>query len=275
MVDIHYISFPGLGIDEFAVNRVAFTLFGRDIMWYGIIITVGIMLAFAYVLWRSKQNGIKSDDVYDIGIFVIISAIIGARAYYVLTTLNVYNYDSFYDVIAIWEGGIAIYGAIIGGGIAAVCCTLYKKIKPLLFLDMLAPGVMIGQIIGRWGNFFNAEAHGGPTDLPWRMGIRPVNVSYSGYFVHPTFLYESLWNLVGFVIINLVFKKRAFNGQIFYMYIAWYGFGRMLIEGLRTDSLYIGPFRISQLVGGACFIVGAALIIIGLIKSKKETKQNG
>lgn len=265
----HFISFPGLGIEEFEVKRVAFTLFGHDVMWYGVIITAAIVLAFAYVLWRAKQNSIKSDDIYDLGIFVIIAAIIGARTYYVLTTLDVYSYDSFIDVIAIWRGGIAIYGAIIGGGIAAVTVAAVKKIKPLLLLDLLAPAVMLGQIIGRWGNFMNAEAHGGETTLPWRMGIRNPGSTVTVY-VHPTFLYESLWNLIGFIIINILFKRKKFDGQIFYMYIAWYGLGRMYIEGLRTDSLYVGPFRISQLIGGACAIVGSALIIVGLVKNRRK-----
>jgi phosphatidylglycerol:prolipoprotein diacylglycerol transferase len=267
----NYISFPGLGIEEFEVRRVAFSLFGRDIMWYGVIITFAIMLGFAYVLWRGKQNGIKSDDIYDLGIFVVISAVIGARAYYVLTTLDVYTYDSFYDVVAIWDGGIAIYGAIIGGGIAAACVSLYKKLNTWLVLDVISPAVILGQSIGRWGNFTNAEAHGGVTDLPWRMGIRAVGSSYTEYY-HPTFLYESVWNIIGFVLLNILFKHKKFNGQIFFMYIAWYGLGRMFIEGLRTDSLYVGPFRISQLVGAACFIVGTVAVIVGLIKNKKEIK---
>ncbi len=264
------ISFPGLGIGEFKLNTVAFNLFGKDIAWYGIIITVGIICAYSYVNWRgTKFEGLKSDDVLDYTIFAIIFAIIGARAYYVLTTLDTHKYESFIDVIAIWNGGIAIYGAIIAGFITILVVAKRKRQNPTKVLDPLGVGLMIGQSIGRWGNFVNAEAHGGPTDLPWRMGIQNV-YNFETIYVHPTFLYESLWNLVGIIWINAVYKKKKFGGQIFLMYIAWYGFGRMLIEGLRTDSLYIGPFRISQLIGLISCVVALALIAVGVTRAKKK-----
>lgn len=263
------ISFPGIGIDAFTVNPVAFSI-GEvlSVRWYGVLITLGIVLAILYCTWRSKQEGIVLDDLLDMAIFTIIFAIIGARLYYVLTSLD--KFDSFYDVIAIWNGGIAIYGAIIAGAITIYFVCRHKKISVMKAYDMVVPAVMIGQIIGRWGNFFNGEAHGvelaeGDFFYFIRMGL-----SYGSreieHFYHPTFLYESLWNLVGFVIINLLYKKKKFDGQIFLMYITWYGFGRMLIEGLRTDSLYVGVFRISQVVGFACFVVGAILLIINLVK---------
>ena len=263
----NYISFPGLGIDEFSVKEVAFSIFGRNVAWYGIIITVGIILAVSYVMNRAKYyEGVDEDDILDFAIFVIPIAIIGARAYYVLTSLD--QYHSFKEMIAIWEGGLAIYGAVIGGALTALAVCLVKKIKILKMYDMLVPGVMIGQMIGRWGNFVNAEAYGGVTDIFIRMGIRTEYMTNAMY-VHPTFLYESIWNLIGFLLINSYYKKKKYHGEIFFMYAAWYGFGRFLIEGLRTDSLYVGPFRISQVIGLVSFIVGAFFLVYFYFKKAK------
>lgn len=261
---MNHISFPGLGIKEFKLDPEAFNLFGRPVMWYGVIISLGMILAVLYVLYRAKHNeNIKTDDVFDFAIWAIPLGVIGARIYYVATKFEEYKADTpletFKNCIAIWEGGIAIYGAIIGGALGLILVSLHKKIKLGKAFDMVAPGVMIAQAIGRWGNFCNAEAHGGPTSLPWRMGIR--NDEYpTTVFVHPTFLYESLWNVLGFVLINLFYKKKKYDGQILIMYLTWYGFGRMLIEGLRTDSLYVLGFRISQVIGFLCFFIGACLL---------------
>ena len=258
MLKISTLSFPGLGIGEFNVNSVAFTIFGREVAWYGVIITLGIVLACTYVMFRAKQNGIKEDDVLDLALFVVPFGVIGARLYYVIMEID--RYDSLWDVIAIWNGGLAIYGGIIAGGLTAFFVARYKKIDILLLLDILAPAVMIGQILGRWGNFMNAEAYGAPTDLPWRMGIHTV---FTDTYVHPTFLYESLWNLVGFLLLNFFFKKKQYNGQIFFGYIAWYGLGRFFIEGLRADSLYLfgTSIRTSQLVAALCVLVGGGMLI--------------
>lgn len=267
------ISFPGLGIDGFTVNKVAFTVFGRDVMWYGIIIAFGMIMGLLVAMRHAKQERISYDDVMDYAIFTVISAIIGARLYYVLTSLDMYIKDSFIatlrEMIAIWEGGLAIYGGVIGGAIAIFVISKIKKIKFGKVCDMIIPALMIGQIIGRWGNFFNAEAHGTVTDLPWRMGLQTVGSDVVKY-VHPTFLYESLWNLIGFIIISAVYKKKKYHGQITLMYFAWYGFGRMFIEQLRTDSLYVGQFRISQLVGFVTFAAATAVLIINGIKHKKD-----
>ncbi len=270
------VSFPGIGIENFNLNPVAFTIpifGGLEVRWYGIIITLGIILAFTYASFRAKREGILFDDVLDIAIFTVIFGIIGARLYYVLTSLD--QYDSFYEMIAVWNGGLAIYGAIIAGGITVLLVCRHKKIKFLKMFDATAPGVMIGQILGRWGNFFNGEAYGeevmeGSVMYFARMGLIPnIESSYRMHYFHPTFLYESLWNLCGFIIINALYKKKKFDGQIFLMYISWYGFGRMIIEGLRTDSLYVGVFRISQVVGFVCFIVGTLLLVLGLIKARR------
>lgn len=269
------VSFPGLGIDSFDLNSVAFTLFDKvKVHWYGIIITLGIILAFSYCAWRAKQAAIIFDDLLDMTIFAVIFGIIGARLYYVLTSLD--EYKSFYKMIAIWEGGLAIYGGLIAGGLTVFLVCKYKKISFMKVADSAAPGVMIAQALGRWGNFFNGEAYGeelleGSPLYFLRMGLVPnIESSTRMHYFHPTFLYESLWNIIGFVIINLIYKKKKFDGQIFYMYVAWYGFGRMLIEGLRTDSLYVGAFRISQVVGFICFVVGTLLLVLNLIKSRRE-----
>lgn len=288
------VSFPGIGIGEFTMNEVAlaFRLFGIDveIRWYGILITIGIVLAILYAAKRSRDEGIILDDLLDIGIFSIISGIIGARIYYVLT-YGVSNYivrdgfgegakvnvwKTFVNIIAVWNGGIAIYGAIIAGALAVYLVCRHKKINCLKAYDAIGPAVMIGQILGRWGNFVNGEAYGyqvkeGSLLYILRMGVLPnVESATKIYYFHPTFLYESVWNLMGFLIINSLYKKKKFDGQVFLMYLTWYGFGRMFIEGLRTDSLYIGVFRISQVIGFCCFIIGSTLIYLGLLKAKKS-----
>ncbi len=265
------ISFPGLGIGPFSVNEIAFTIpfleNFRGVAWYAIIITFGMILAFSFVVLHSKKEGIKSDDVIDLAIFLLPSAIIGARLYYVIFYGG---YTSFIDAIAFWNGGLAIYGGIIAGSIAVVGVMLFKKINPLKMFDLIAPALMIGQAIGRWGNFVNAEAYGAETDLPWRMGILTPGMTKMIY-VHPTFLYESLWNIIGFLLIYFfVFRKKKYNGQVMLAYFAWYGFGRMIIEGLRTDSLWLGTFRISQVIGFVSFVVATALLIYCGIKARKK-----
>ena len=269
------ISFPGIGIDAFSVNKVAFTLpigSGIAVRWYGIILTLGIILAICYCAYRAKEEGIIFDDLLDMSIFTVIFAIVGARIYYVLFSGE--TYDSLLDVIAIWNGGIAIYGAIIAGALTIFLVCRHKKIKFTKAFDMAAPAVMIGQIVGRWGNFFNGEAHGTEVlsnDFLYflRMGLSFGDGTNISRYYHPTFLYESLWNLVGFVIINALYKKKKFDGQIVLMYFTWYGFGRMLIEGLRTDSLMLGVFRVSQIVGFLCFVAGAVLLIVNLAKARR------
>ena len=269
------VSFPGLGIGEFTVNPIAFTLFDKiEVRWYGIIITLGIITAFAYCAYRARQEKILFDDLLDMAIFTVIFGILGARLYYVLTSLD--EFESFYEAIAIWEGGLAIYGAIIAGALTVFVMCKIKKISFPKVADAAAPGVMIAQAIGRWGNFFNGEAFGEKVseDFFMSMGLISRNTNYifgtsRMVYVHPTFFYESLWNIIGFVLINLVYKKKKFDGQIVLMYLAWYGFGRMLIEGLRTDSLYIGVFRISQVVGFICFVGATTALIVFLVRARR------
>jgi len=271
---IHWLSFPGFGIGPFKVDSVAFSVFGREIAWYALIICAGMILAFFYSKNRAKIYGIVEDDFYDLVIFMIPIGIIGARLYFVLRKPELYK--SFYDVIAIWNGGLGIYGGIIAGFLTVLVVSRIKKMKFLRILDAVSPGVMIGQLIGRWGNFMNAEAHGTETDLPWRMGIS--DTGDITHFYHPTFLYESLWNLIGFLLIHfLIQKKKRKDGYIFCFYIGWYGFGRTFIELLRTDSLYINIFgndyRISSLVG--IFSVFAAVILYFILRSKPCDLESG
>ena len=275
---ISTISFPGLGIGEFEVNSVAISsehlgflkgIFGdrwQGIAWYGIIIMVGILLAACYALWRAKQSGITSDDMLDVILVAVIVSVLGARIYYVVFYGG---YESLYDLIAVWNGGLAIYGAVIGGIIALFVMGKIKKISPLKLLDIGAASIILGQAIGRWGNFVNAEAYGYETDLPWRMGI---GSGASAIFVHPTFLYESLWNFAGFFLIWWLFRKKKYDGQILLIYLAWYGFGRMFIEGLRTDSLWLIPnvIRVSQLLAAVCFAICTALLVFFAVRHQKK-----
>lgn len=289
-----YVSFPGLGIEPFHMDKIAFTIFGRDVAWYGIIICAGIILAVLYSMWRAQRTeGINGDHVVDIALFLIIFGVIGARLYYVIFEFDKYLVtgkgfltnlkETALNVIGIWNGGLAIYGAIIAGFFTLFAVCRLKKISFVKMLDVASPACLIGQLIGRWGNFVNVEAYGSETALPWRMGISYGNFQNSAEmgawtdvtYVHPTFLYESIWNLCGFIIANIIYKKKKFDGQIFLFYVSWYGFGRMFIEGLRTDSLMLGPIRISQLVGFVSFAVGVSLTVAALKIKKKNAAFEG
>lgn len=275
---ISTISFPGLGIGEFRVDRVAFTLFGKfEIAWYALFITLGIVLAFVYINFRIKEFGWNFDLLLDIGLPTVIFGVIGTRLYYVLTTLE--EYHSFYDVIAIWNGGLGIYGGLIAGGITVFVATRIKKISFMRFADCVCPSLILAQSIGRWGNFMNGEAFGSETGIFCRMGLCNYLTGYETLFVHPTFLYESLWNIVGFVLINLFYRHRKYDGQVFHLVFAWYGFGRVFIELLRADSLYLIPHhevwynKISVLVGFFAFIICTTWMTVRLIRIRKGKEQ--
>jgi len=279
------ISFPGLGIGPFAINPVATPEgFPITVRWYALMIMLGMILGVSYALYRAKKNSYSIDDLLDYVIFAVPAGIVCARLYYVL--FNLEDYKTFYDVIAIWNGGIAIYGAILGGLLAMFIVSKVKKASFFEVIDYFAPAVMIGQICGRWGNFFNAEAFGllekinfpfiGDIATPFfennyifRMVIENARVGVIE--VHPTFLYESLWNLSGLILIHFLFNHKKFDGEIAALYFSWYGFGRFFIEGLRTDSLMSGSFRFSQLLGGIFAIAGVVFIIIGRNIAKKKT----
>lgn len=260
----HVISFPGMGI-TLDVDRVAFTILGKDIFWYGIIICIGFILAALYINSRVTDYGLTSDTLFDVMIIAVPISIICARLYYVLFEWNSYR-ENPTEIIKIWHGGLAIYGGIIGAVLVVVLYGRIKKQSIPSMLDLAALGLLIGQAIGRWGNFVNTEAHGGETQLPWRMVID------GGVGVHPTFLYESIWNVLGFILLHIRSKKgQRFRGEIFLDYIAWYGFGRMLIEGLRTDSLYIPgtAIRVSQVLAGLSCVIAVALILWNYRKHPK------
>lgn len=258
------ISFPGLGIDGVNPSRY-FTVFGKPIYWYGVIIALGMIIALIYAMKRSKQFGLKSDTLLDIFIWGIPSAIVFARLYYVLFYQDASGVNPYFEepikMLYIWEGGLAIYGGVFGAVLAAFIYTRVTKKKLLPILDLVCLGLLIGQCIGRWGNFINREAYGDFVSETYllRMGLTVVN---STVYVHPTFLYESLWNLVGFIVLHFVSKKRKYDGQMLLMYLGWYGLGRLWIEGLRTDSLFIGTtsIRVSQLIAGISFIFAVTVL---------------
>ena len=251
------ISFPSLGIE---VNPPRSLELGPlNIYFYGLVIALGLILAVMYALKRSKEFGLKEDDILDGVLWVTPFAIICARAYYVIFSWSDYASKPI-SVFYIWEGGLAIYGGVLGAvvGVAVLC--KIKKIKLAALLDVMLLGFLIGQSMGRWGNFFNREAFGAPTDSFFRMGLFN-QVTENWEYYHPTFLYESVWNLVGLVILHFLSKKRKYDGQVALGYALWYGLGRCMIESLRMDSLYWGPFRVSQLLA-AFSCIGAAAVLI-------------
>ena len=253
------ISFPGLGIE---INPgYGFEIGPLSVRYYGIILAFGLLLACIYGLRRGKDFGLSQDDILDGALMIIPFAIICARAYYCAFAWHEFRANPI-EVLYIWQGGIAIYGGVIGAAIGIVAYCLFKKIPIATTLDITAVSFLIGQAIGRWGNFFNREAFGAETESFLRMGLEHAvtgNVTYH----HPTFLYESVWNAVGFVILHFLSKRRKYDGQVALGYAAWYGLGRCFIEGLRTDSLYWGPFRVSQILAAiSCFAAVAVLIIM-------------
>lgn len=266
------ITFPMFG-DNFAVTAPeTYNLFGLTLHWYGMIIAIGFLVAVIYVNRRSKDFGLTSDDITDMLIWAVPSAIIGARLYYVVFDPLLYKY-SFWDIFKIWNGGLAIYGGIIGAVIAVIIFGRVKKLRIGAFFDIGALGLLIGQAAGRWGNFMNREAFGRETDIFCRMGL--TDSAGQTIYVHPTFLYESMWNLLGLLILHIYSKtgKRRYDGQLFAMYVAWYGFGRMLIEGLRTDSLYLFDtgLRVSQVLAGlSCIVALVYLAINGSVPHDKS-----
>lgn len=263
------IHFPSLGI-VVDPDPIAFSLFGKDIYWYGIIIAVGFMLAVVYGLRRAASFGLTEDNILDMLFVAVPSAIICARAYYCVFNWEAYAEDPI-SVLYIWEGGIAIYGGVIGAVVSVFILSKIKKLPFGVYGDIGAIGLLIGQMVGRWGNFINREAHGERYDGFLRMGIEQRNGDI--LFYHPTFLYESIWNLVGFILLHFYSKKRKFDGEVFCLYIIWYGLGRAWIEGLRTDSLYLFStgIRVSQLLA----VLSAVAAIVVIIYARKVKKCDG
>ena len=251
------ISFPFLGL-EMNPPRVL-SLGPLNIHLYGIAIGLGLILAVIYACRRSKEFGLKEDDILDGVLWITPFAIICARIYYVAFSWKDYA-DNPLSVFAIWEGGIAIYGSVIGAVIGVIVLCKVKKLRIATVLDITLLGFFIGQILGRWGNFFNREAFGAATDSFFRMGLYNT-VTGSWEYYHPTFLYESVWNLVGFILLHFLSKRRKYDGQIALGYCVWYGLGRCFIEGLRVDSLYWGPFRVSQVLAALTCVIASAILL--------------
>lgn len=258
----HLVSFPGLGL-EFHLNRVAFSIAGKPIYWYGIIIACGFILGFFYATRKAPRCGVRSDDVGDVLFFALPICIVCARLYYVLFRWQDYVRRPA-EIIAVWHGGLAIYGGIIGGIITVIVFCRVKRLHILDMLDSICLGLLLGQSIGRWGNFVNAEAFGSDTTAPWRMCIGQPLSENAAVGVHPTFFYESAWNLIGFVLLHFYTKKRKYHGQVVLCYLAWYGLGRFFIEGLRTDSLYLfgTGLRVSQVVAGITCLAATGVLLV-------------
>ena len=284
---INTVSFPGLGL-EFTLNRVAITVLGRPIYWYGVIIVSGLILAVYLCSRWGKRFGISEDNILDMMFFAVPAALVAIRAYYVIFNLQMYRRpDGSLDwgaILRYSDGGLAIYGAIISSAIVLFLFCRNRRLSFLAYADLGVHGLFIGQLVGRWGNFMNVEAFGGTTALPWRMcgpSIAAYMADY-GYVDeagdpailsgtlggHPTFFYESAWNLAGLIMVYAIGKRRKFDGECFLFYFFWYGLGRAWIEGLRTDSLYLFgwelfgvPIRVSQLFAlVTCAAAGGALV---------------
>ena len=265
------IEFPGFNL----IFNPDTNFFGTNIHWYGIIIAVGLILAIAVCLRIGKKHDVSEDTIFDMVIFGAPSAVICARIYYVIFKWDSYK-NRFSDVFKIWEGGIAIYGAVIGAVAAVLIYCKIKKINPLKCMDVGCIGLAIGQAVGRWGNFVNREAFGAPASslVPWRMKLYTDATLTTWAEVHPTFLYESLWNIgVTIILIRLIGRKK-FDGQVFWTYLLSYGAGRLWIEGMRLDSLYLGPVRISQIVAFVTVVLAIIMLTISLKRMKNQQHIN-
>ncbi len=288
----HTVAFPGLGIDPFPLNRVAFTIPGINwpVYWYGIIFASAFLLAILYVSKRAHTFGLDPDRALDVVLGGALGGIIGARAYFVLFSWEQYK-DNLVDIFKIWEGGIAIYGSVIGGFLAGYLTCRLRKVKFLPMADLAVGGLILGQAIGRWGNFVNIEAFGSVTDGVWRMSSPAAadfllrtgqidqtvadQIAAGTLGVHPTFFYESVWCLIGFLLIVWMTGRRRFDGQLTLFYAGWYGLGRSVIEGLRTDSLMWGSVRVSQALAVILVVasVAAKLVICRKIKGAEDAER--
>lgn len=280
------ISFPGLGI-ELSLPEDFIRIGDFSIKWYGVLIVTGMILAVVFAYRNAKKFGLDMELLYEPVFYATLAGIIGARLYYCIFNFDAYR-DNPISILYIWEGGLAIYGGIIGAAVVGIIMCKARKVPVLPALDMASMGFLIGQGIGRWGNFFNVEAFGCNTNLPWGMSSPEItrylktllnDTSLVGKIdpyspVHPTFLYESLWCLLGFLLLRLFMKHRRYDGQIALMYLSWYGFERMIVEGLRTDSLMLGNFRVSQLLSGILFIAATAVLIVMAVKIRRQHDDN-
>ena len=267
------ISFPGLFGDwELNIDPVAIHI-GHGIYWYGIILAFAMLAGLYLCMKQAKHYGLTEDNIMDMVLWAVPCCIIGARFYYVLFYLDLYrNTDGSLDwgaMFRIWDGGLAIYGAVIAGVLVALAYTKRHKLPFFAMGDVAVMGLLLGQIIGRWANFINREAFGAATDSFFRMGLYNTVTGAFEYY-HPTFLYESVWNLAGFLLLNRAFTHRKYNGQVALLYCAWYGLGRSWIEGLRMDSLYWGSLRVSQVVAIITCVAASAALIWNHFRRKRQ-----
>lgn len=274
------ISFPGLFGDwEFNPDPIAIHI-GHGVYWYGIILAAAMLAGLLLCMKQAKRFGLTEDNVLDLVLWAVPCCILGSRIYYVVFYLDLYRTAGggldWGRIVAIWDGGLAIYGTVIAGALVAFFYTRHKKLKFGAMTDLAVMGLLLGQVIGRWANFINREAFGGLTDLPWRMRLWVSQYQYIE--VHPTFFYESLWNLAGLLLILFVVSRgRRFDGENTWFYFLWYGLGRAWVEGLRTDSLYLfdwtlfgEPIRVSQALSVVMAAV-AAFMLFYFIRVKKRT----
>ena len=284
-MDYNAVSFPGFGIGEFKINPTVFSIIpGKlTIEWYALIICVGLVVTYIVCDLLTDRFDVSKDDLLDVLLFGLPAGFIGARIWYILGDLE--SFDSFLEMISVWNGGLALYGGIFGGCLAGYFVCRYKKVSFLNMLDLSAIGFMVGQIIGRWGNFANVEVFGIETDLPWRMGVNIMNdagIALNEWtYVHPLFLYESLWNLIGLLLIFAYMDSRKFKGELFLLYTAWYGIGRAWMEPLRdtTYNLHIFGIRVNMVLAIAIAVFAIAALIVLYIRKparfvrvKKETE---
>ena len=275
------ITFPMFG-EGFVINPPqAISVFGFNIYLYGLIIAAGFLLALLYLLKRCDVFGLTKDNVLDMVILAVPGGIIGSRLFFVL-----FNASDFFgpgrnwtDIFNLRLGGLAIYGGVIGAALVYIIYSRVKKVPFLKLADAGSLGVLIGQITGRWGNFVNREAYGVETTVPWRMGLTPTDtIGHFTIYVHPTFLYESLWNVIGLVLLHIFTKKRKakYHGQVFLLYVAWYGLGRFMIEGLRTDSIFLGGtgIRVSQLLAALSLVIACVILVLCRMRGVRTIEEN-
>lgn len=273
---MNWVSFPGLGIGKFFISEYAFEILGIKIYYYAIIFSLAIVSGTFYAYYMSEKIGILRSKCIDIILFSLILGIVGARLYYVIFNINEFLKDKssiwnvVFDMLNLRSGGIAIYGGLIFAFITGAVICKINKIKILPMLDLAGMSLLLSQAIGRWGNFFNIEAYGIKTNLPWGMMSNKIMPNLQP--VHPTFFYESVWCFIGFILINCLFKNRKFDGELFLIYLTWYSFARFFIEDLRTDSLmfFQTNIKISQALSLILFIVAGSLLIYFYCKFKKN-----
>lgn len=262
------------------MNRIFISIGPLTIYWYSICILVGVLLGYHIIVNYCKKIGYEASSVTDMLLYLVIWAIIGARAYYVIFNFEAYQHNIL-DVFMIWKGGLAIYGAIIAGVLYISYYCLKNKLNFLRMLDIFSLSLLLGQAIGRWGNFFNGEAYGGKTTYDaLKATFIPefiIDGMYiDGYYRQPTFLYESIWCLIGVFILSIIRKRKSYKvGAQISFYLIWYGVGRFFIEGLRSDSLYIGTIRVSQLVSVIMIGIGIVINVVATRKQKNEVIEVG